>query len=296
MAAFSATKNMLRSVVASFGYRLSRRGVLPVFKRFFSPTFDSKGFALLPSELRQTVDWLGEPAKNEHQLASTSSGRIWKKIPGGHKWLDYFSIYDREFAHLRGRPVRVLEIGVYRGASLKLWREYFGRECMIVGIDIDEGCSEFDDPSNDTHVRIGSQADGNFLREVIHEFGPFDLIMDDGSHVASHQIASFNALFLDGLNEDGIYYIEDLEGNYWGDVSGQLDQEISAMDFLKMLVDMPNDVFKGNQYVDFFLNNSRFKDSFQVPRISTVIESIKFYRGVALIQKRHKSPPYGFHI
>ena len=296
MAASSTIKNILRSIVAIFGFRLSRRGVVPIFSRVFSPKFDKKVFALLPSELQEMVDWPREQLEEEHNLTSTKSGSIWKGIPGGHKWLDYFLIYDREFSVLRGKQSRVLEIGVYKGASLKMWREYFGSACTIVGIDIDEDCRKFDDPSNDIHVRIGSQADGIFLRDVIQEFGPFDLIMDDGSHVASHQIASFNALFLDGLGKNGIYYIEDLEGNYWGDVSGQLDQEISTMDFLKMVIDMPNFVFKGNQYEDFFINDERLKDSFVVPRISTLIESVKFYRGVAIIQKQHMSPPYGYHM
>jgi hypothetical protein len=50
-------------------------------------------------------------------------------------------------------------------------------------------------------VRIGSQADPEFLRRVVREFGPFDLIIDDGSHHSSHIIATFNHLFDAGLKD-----------------------------------------------------------------------------------------------
>jgi hypothetical protein len=289
-------KNLIKSFAARCGYRISRRGFVPVVTRIFQPQFDDRAFVLLGPDLRKGVDWPRKSFEAEASLALAASGTLWKGIPGGHKWTDYFAIYDREFSHLRGRQIRVLEIGVYRGASLKLWREFFGPACTIVGVDIDEKCRAFEDASRGTYVRIGSQADPGFLQSVVRELGPFDLILDDGSHVSSHQIASFNALFQEGLRDDGLYFIEDLEGSYWGDTTGQLDQRVSAVDFLKMLVDLPNSVFRGHTYADFSINLGVIKSSYVVPRIATLIDSIKFYRGVAIVQKGQPNPPTSYHL
>ena len=72
------------------------------------------------------------------------------------------------------------------------------------------------------------------LQGVVEEFGPFDLIIDDGSHIASHMLASFNYLFLEGLNDAGIYFVEDTHSNYF---QSHRDTEFSFMDMAKSLVD-----------------------------------------------------------
>ncbi len=129
-----------------------------------------------------------------------------------HKWTHYLSIYGRHFEPFRGKPVRMLEIGVFRGGSMDLWRRYFGDQLLIVGIDLDPACADLDSPL--TPVRIGSQSDPEFLASVVAEFGPFDIVLDDGSHVGDHQRASFSALF-DHVRDGGLYIIEDLHTSYW---------------------------------------------------------------------------------
>jgi len=58
-----------------------------------------------------------------------------------HKWLHYFEIYHRYFKKFRGRDVHILEVGVARGGSLEMWRDYFGPKSNIYGIDINEKCT-----------------------------------------------------------------------------------------------------------------------------------------------------------
>src|SRR4029079_10969603 len=103
------------------------------------------------------------------------------------------------------------------------------------GIDIDEACKRFDEPANRIAVRIGEQQDPQFLKSLVREFGPFDLIIDDGSHVSSHMIASFNFLFDPGLKEGGIYLVEDTHASYW---PTHRDCRQSFIDFTKDIIDL----------------------------------------------------------
>ena len=79
---------------------------------------------------------------------------------------------------LRGQPVTMLEIGVFDGGSLDMWRRYLGFAATIVGVDINPRCADLVDEPN--IVCIGSQADRAFLEQVIARHGAPDLVLDDG--------------------------------------------------------------------------------------------------------------------
>ena len=230
----------------------------------------------------------------DFELSQTLSGSIWKTIPKGHKWLHYFPIYDQELMSLRGKSVRILEIGVYLGASLKLWKKFFGAQARIVGIDINPECAQYAEPEHQIHVEIGSQADREFLRGIIDRHGPFDLIMDDGSHVVSHQLTSFNSLFLEGLREGGKYLIEDLEGNYWD--HGLRDRDFTTVDLMKVLMDLQNSIYCNAHYGEFLLDSPHRKSAFVVPRVATLIDRIAMYRGLAVVSRKQQLPALGIHL
>ena len=118
------------------------------------------------------------------------------------KWPHYFPVYERHMERFRGRPCRLLEIGVYQGGSLQMWKRYLGPLAEIVGIDIDPRCL-FEEPQ--IEVRTGNQADARFLESL----GAFDIVIDDGSHLAADTTAAFNALY---PATRGIYLVEDLRG------------------------------------------------------------------------------------
>jgi cephalosporin hydroxylase len=147
-----------------------------------------------------------QPSGEIARLFSAHRGR-----PIG-KWVHYFGVYEEYLQKYRNKPFTMLEIGVSGGGSLELWREYFGQDARIFGIDIDPECAHRVSPPN--QVRIGSQDDPKFLETVIAEMGPPDIILDDGSHVARHQITSFNVLF-PHLKTGGLYIVEDVHTAYW---------------------------------------------------------------------------------
>jgi len=253
-------------------------------------------FLHLAPEMREMEEWAAQSAPPSNTLEDTVSGRHWKEIPGGHKWLDYFHIYDGEFSRFRGQRPKILEIGVYKGASLKLWKEYFGDGATIVGVDIDETCRAHNSPSNDIFVEIGSQDDDVFLQRVAADFGPFDLIIDDGSHMASHQIASFNALFPVGLKDGGVYFVEDLECMYWSHTDEYRNAPITSVDFFKMLIDVQNSIFSDYEYNDFAVHVGALREKYIAINAARSIAAIKFYRGIALVEKKRQSPPRTLHL
>jgi hypothetical protein len=152
-----------------------------------------------------------------------------------HKWHHYLPLYDRYFAPFRNRPIRFLEIGVAEGGSLELWRGFFGPQAVIFGIDLNPACAAIDG-EHGNHVRIGSQADPEFLRATVAEMGGVDVVLDDGSHFAAHIRASFDVLF-PLLAANGLYMIEDLHTAYWANFGGNYHSPGSAIGLLKSLID-----------------------------------------------------------
>jgi cephalosporin hydroxylase len=154
-----------------------------------------------------------------------------------HKWTHYFPIYEHHFARYVNRPMLFLEIGCGAGGSLQLWKRHFGPFAQIVGVDIVEACKDFEE--DQISVRIGSQADTDFLESVLAEFGPPDVVLDDGSHVMSQIRASFAHLY-PRMSSSGVYMVEDLHTAYWDEYEGGLHREGSFIEQCKVLIDELN--------------------------------------------------------
>src|ERR1022692_3894341 len=98
-----------------------------------------------------------------------------------HKWKYYFPAYERHFSRFRNQSVTIVEVGCGEGGSLQMWKRFFGPHARIVGIDINPGCSVF--AEDQVQIRIGDQTDVAFLDSVFAEFGPVQILIDDGSHM-----------------------------------------------------------------------------------------------------------------
>jgi SAM-dependent methyltransferase len=221
-------------------------------------------------------------------LASNPIFQMWQEMPDGHKWTHYFEAYQATFNSRRGAPMKILEIGVLHGASLRLWKKYFHHpQTTVVGIDIDPECARFDAPPQDIHVRIGSQTDSAFLEGVVREFGPFDLIIDDGSHHSAHMIKSFNCLYALGLKDDGIYFVEDLHANYW---FPWRDSARSFLDFCKDLLELMHAHYRRAD-LTAWLRQVGSSESLvlEVPEITTMIKEIRFFDSMVAIHKTRRA-------
>jgi cephalosporin hydroxylase len=193
-----------------------------------------------------------------------------------HKWLHYFDIYHRHFERFRRRRVTVVEFGVSHGGSLRMWRDYFGRHSQIVGVDIDPRCQAFEEPG--VRVRIGDQEDRAFLRALADEIGPIDIVIDDGGHTMSQQIATFEELY-PSLTSDGVFLVEDVHTSYWSRYGGGVRRSGTFVEYAKTLVDQLN------------AWHSR-EPGFEVDEFTRTTRSIHFYDSIVVFEKGVVEAPH----
>jgi hypothetical protein len=128
------------------------------------------------------------------------------------------------------RVERLLEIGIWQGQSLRLWRELFP-EALIIGVDHNPDCTGL--ASDRIVVAVADQANPDQMSQVAVEWEPFDVVIDDGSHRPADVLVSFAALF---PHVRGWYFIEDLPG----DESDRVVDELSAYGPLVFPSDYPD--------------------------------------------------------
>jgi len=125
-------------------------------------------------------------------------------------------VYEECFAHLTGKQIKLLELGVYHGKSLLHWRDHF-EKARIVGLDCNP--VQIDDETDRIRVYVGYQQDVALLDRIAQDEAPegFDVIIDDCSHIAKPTRISFWHLFVNHLKPGGIYAIEDIGTGYMDD-------------------------------------------------------------------------------
>ena len=148
----------------------------------------------------------------------------------------------------------MLEIGVSRGGSLQMWQRFLGPMATLIGIDIDASCAKHED--DNIFVRIGDQSDKSFLQSVSQEFGPPDIVIDDGSHVMADINATFE-YFYPRLPKNGIYIVEDLHTAYWEEFEGGIENPDTFINRSKNFIDKLNaDHSRGVIEADFMSKNT----------------------------------------
>jgi hypothetical protein len=139
---------------------------------------------------------------------------------------NYTDVYEGYFHRLRFKEINLLEIGLgvigehwdakivhgrnTGGASLRMWYEYFPN-ANIWGIDINPASHLENDRIRTFQLNQGSPDDlSSFVSSC--KSVEFDIVIDDGSHLADHQQLSFGYLF-QKVKSRGYYVIEDLMDN-----------------------------------------------------------------------------------
>lgn len=194
------------------------------------------------------------------------------------KWEQYLTVYEAELELLlqRGTPLSLLEIGVQNGGSLELWHKVLPPNSHVVGIDIDERCRELK-LGEGIQVHIGDATQPDFVDGALGDTR-FDIIVDDGSHLARDVIASFDLLF-GRLKPGGVYIVEDMHASYWAAYGGGFRVEGAPIEWAKDLVDA--------------LNVDHFEDNIDLPQdelarlqaLNAQIARLAFFDSMLVIQK-----------
>lgn len=120
----------------------------------------------------------------------------------------YLAAYERVFEPKRHEAVRVLEIGVFTGGSLRAWADYFDHsDSEIIGLDINPNLVRFDLNTPKIKTMLLDATNPDAVNQID---GQFDFIIDDGSHALRDQLASLHLLG-GRIREGGAYIIEDVQ-------------------------------------------------------------------------------------
>lgn len=186
-----------------------------------------------------------------------------------HKWIHYFDIYDRHFSRFRDKSPVMLEIGVFGGGSMEMWKEYFGDGARIIGIDIHPECKKHQQDS--IEIFIGSQNDPGMIRQILEKYPRIDIVLDDGSHMNHHMISTFELLY-ERIHPHGVYMIEDTHTSYWEEYGGGLRREGSFMEFAKNKIDE--------------INAANSRNALPVTTFTRMTDCIAIYDSVVAFEKR----------
>jgi hypothetical protein len=120
----------------------------------------------------------------------------------------YLSAYEGLFSPIQSDKIRLLEVGVWTGASLMAWSDYFTHaDAEIYGVDIANNIRF--DLAKTSKIKFAT-LDATRPDHLKNIDGNFDIIIDDGSHTFSHQMTTLY-LLKDRINENGLYIIEDIQ-------------------------------------------------------------------------------------
>lgn len=180
------------------------------------------------------------------------------------KWEHYFEIYQRHFRGFVNRPMIILEIGIYSGGSLNMWRSYFGKQCHVFGVDIEPACKSYE--SEGVTIMIGDQKNREFWKTFKDNVAYVDVLIDDGGHKSEQQIVTLEEM-LPHIRPGGVYLCEDIHGIH--------------RELISFACGLVNEL---NRY-----NIHGVPSSFQ-----KCVHSIHLYPYLLVIEK-HKNAPVKFH-
>jgi hypothetical protein len=161
------------------------------------------------------------------------------------------------------------------GESLAMWAEYFPHG-KIVGLDVVAKRLKLDPRIT---VLQGAQDDAALLASVCAVHGPFDIVIDDGSHVPKHVCASFDALF-PHLKDGGLYVIEDVQTTFWPMFGGSPVDGGATMALGATLLRWLN-----HAEISVALPGS------EPPPIARIIKSVRAFHNLIVVEKGENDEP-----
>lgn len=157
------------------------------------------------------------------------------------KHKNYFHIYDELFTKYKNKPITFVEIGVFSGGSLFMWRNFFGKKAKIIGIDLNPDAKKFEKFGFEIH--IGDQSKEKFWDNFFKKVGKADIVLDDGGHTNYQQTITANKC-IPKIKDGGMLVVEDVHASYikhnWYNPS-----KYSFINYSKKIIDDINTRFPG---------------------------------------------------
>ena len=178
------------------------------------------------------------------------------------KFKNYFPIYEKIFSKYRGKKITFVEIGVLSGGSLCMWRNYFGKEARIIGVELNPEAKKLE--KEGFEIFIGNQSDENFWKDFFKEVGEVDIILDDGGHTNFQQIVTCCSS-IPFVKDNGVMVVEDVFHSYgvsYGATGFFNPSKYSFINFCKKTIDDINFRFPGCKQFKFSLNKFVYSTEF----------------------------------
>ena len=208
------------------------------------------------------------PIKNREMLSDSMTFESYSKSSlKSIKIESYFSAYDEIFKKYIGKKIIFVEIGVYHGGSLEMWRNYFGSQARIIGIDINPEAKKLEERGFE--IFIGSQSSKKFWDAFYEKVGPVDIVLDDGGHQNKQQIITAHES-IKNINDGGVLVTEDTHTSYlqkFGNPS-----KYSYINFAKNKIDKINyrfPLFKDKDNIEKKIFSISFYESIVALNINT---------------------------
>jgi cephalosporin hydroxylase len=201
-----SNKNFIKTYSPFFKYNqvYQERQASQLMNMFLYNQFDSINTLSDTTEFKKTIQLCHKPMNDYADNGLTDKNTA-------HS---YFDTYEKLFENIQYNSKNVLEVGIYWGGSIQLWRDYF-INAHIYAVDI---CHidfiKKDTIKNDHHITLFTNTNGyddefiktNFINKDIK----FDMILDDGPHSLQSNI-DFIVKYAPLLTENGIMVIEDIQ-------------------------------------------------------------------------------------
>lgn len=177
------------------------------------------------------------------------------------KHSSYFLTYENLLEQYRNKPITFVEVGIHNGGSLFMWRNFFGDNARIIGVDLNPNVKELE--KYGFEIFIGNQCDNSFWKNFYKDVGNVDVLLDDGGHTYEQQIKTvINSV--NCINDGGMIIVEDTHTSYFRNFGYP-----SRYTFIKWAHKISDNI------------NARFeKVSIKKPKFKDSIYSIEFFESI----------------
>ena len=190
----------------------------------------------------------------------------------------YFQVYEEIFKNYIGKKITFVEVGVLAGGSLFMWKDYFGKNARVIGIDLNPEAKKWE--KYGFEIFIGSQSREKFWNYFYDKVGKIDILLDDGGHYNKQQITTVYRS-IPNINNGGMIVIEDSHASYmsqWGNPS-----KFSFINFSKYMIDK----------INYRFSNIRLKKRNKAEK---KVFSISFYESIVVFNINSKKCLVPEHI